>query len=80
MDKRTIIILADHGWSHAEIARRFNVSRARICQIVKWLRDSLGITRCEICKTPIKKKQYVEIEGTTPFLVCDKCKKELQER
>jgi len=77
MDKRTVVVLADHGWSHAEIGRRFKVSRARICQIVNWLKSSIGKTRCEICKTLIKKKQYVEVEGTAPFLVCNRCKKEL---
>lgn len=78
MDKQVVIVLSNHGWSQAKIARRFKVSRTRIFYIVTQIKR-LGSkeTRCEICGTKVYKQQHVKVEGTGPFLVCDGCKEEL---
>ena len=77
MDKGMVITLFDNGWSQAKIARRFKVSRARICQIINLTRkpkEDFEESKCEICGCSVKKKQYLKVEGSDPFLVCDKCK------
>jgi len=80
MDKRVVIVLSDHGWTQAKIARRFKVSRTGVFHIIDQIRRLGGSkeTRCEICKKKIEKKQYAEVEGTSPFLVCDDCKEEIE--
>ncbi len=80
MDKRVVIVLSDHGWTQAKIARRFKVTRTGVFHIVtriKRLRGNLEGIRCEICRKRIEKKQYVEVEGTDSFLACDDCKEEM---
>lgn len=82
IDKGVVIVLFDNGWSQTEIGRRFGVSRARVCQIVgndkRYRNDAKkGKLLCEVCKGVIKKKQYAKVEGTKPFLVCEKCKEKL---
>lgn len=76
MNKAMVVFLSDQGWSQVKIARRFNVTRSRICQIVNHFKRLSGPPRgveCEICNKPIKKKHYIRIGEIEPILVCKKC-------
>jgi len=83
MNKAIVIFLYERGWPQSRIAKMFEVSRARISQIVSQCKKpDIAKSCCEVCGELVKKKQYVEmgIAGKLRrFLICDSCKAGLKE-
>lgn len=77
MDKGMVVFLSGRGWAQAKIARRFNVARSSVHRFLKFVGKPKDI-RCELCNSPIEKKQYIKIAGADPFVVCDDCKKQFE--
>jgi len=76
MNKGVVVFLAETGWSQAKIARKFGVSRNRICQIVNQFKKEMG--GCEVCesKRDTERELRVCIDGVV-FLTCTSCQQKL---
>ena len=80
IDKGVAVTMVEYGHSLTSVAKKFKVSIARIHQITAPFKGK-SKPRCDICRKPIEKKQYIEVEGgLKPFLVCDDCKEEFGDR
>jgi transcriptional regulator with XRE-family HTH domain len=80
MNKNKIIVfLNKHGWSQARIAERFNVSRARICQIIAIYkeRNPQEDNGCEVCKKSLATKYEIKTKNNLIFVICEECNKKL---